>query len=358
MRASGPPAPTGAEADVRIGPLLAVPALLREAGIAPAPLLAGCGLNLSAFDDADTRVPFAAAARMLHDAARATGREDFGLMVGARAGADSLGLLALLMQRAASVGDALRGLARHISLQDRGAVVYLATNRPGMAALGYAVHDDATPGLGIVCDLAMTLALGILRNLCGPQWSALEVRLPHARPKQAGLWRRHFGAPVVFDATGAELWFDARWLLPPPPLADPAEQLRLLREAQRSQAQQAQRWTERAQHVALALAMTGSLSADSVAQVLAVHPRTLRRRLADEGTRLQTLFNEARFHFACQLLRQTRIPLADVAEAVGYADVTAFVRAFRSLAQCTPGRWRDAHRVRRIGSFEERLAGR
>ena len=337
------------EADVRLGPLLAVPTLLREAGIDPVPLLSACGLELSAFDDADARVPFAAATRLLHDAARATGREDFGLIVGQRAGADSLGLLSLLMQRAASVGAALHGLARHLSLQDRGAVVYLATNRPGMAALGYAVHDEATPGLGIVYDLALTVAMGILRGLCGSQWSALEVRLPHARPKQPSLWRRHFGAPVVFDATAAQVCFDARWLEAPPPLADPAAQLALLREAQRSEARQAQSWTERTRHVALALVMTASLSADGLAQVLAVHPRTLRRRLAGERTRLQTLFNEARFHFACQLLRETRVPLADVAEAAGYADVTAFVRAFRTLAQCTPGRWRGQVRPAAAG---------
>lgn len=342
MRSTRPPDSTASthEADVRIGPLLAVPVLLHEAGIAPAPLLAACGLPRSAFDDADARVPFAAAARMLHDAARATGREDFGLMVGQRAGADSLGLLSLLMQRAPSVGDALQGLARHLSLQDRGAVVYLSTGRPQMAALGYAVHDETTPGLGVVYDLAMTLALAVLRGLCGPQWRALEVRLPHARPSRPDLWRRHFAAPVVFDASGAELWFDAGWLQHPPPLADPAAQLDLLRAAQRSQALQAQRWTERTQHVALALVKTGALSADAVAQVLSLHPRTLRRRLADEGSRLQTLISEARHRLACQLLRETRVPLVEVAEAVGYADVTAFVRAFRARAGCAPGQWR------------------
>ncbi len=344
MRASRPPAPTAVEADVRIGPLLAVPALLREAGADPAPLLARCGLDESAFDDAENRVPFAVAARMLQDAARATGREDFGLIAGRHVGADALGALSPLMLRAASVGDALQGLARHLALHDRGAVVYLAIHRPGIAALGYAVHDDAVPGIGVVYDLAMTIGLAVLRGLCGPQWRAQEVHLPHARPRQAGLWRRHFAAPVVFDATGAEIWFDARWLKQPPPMADAADQLALLRAAQLGEARQALGWTERTQHVALALLMTGSLSADRVAHVLAVHPRTLRRRLADEGSRLQTLFSAARLHFACQLLRQTRVPLAEVAEAVGYADVTAFARAFRGWAGCTPGLWREQAR--------------
>lgn len=332
--------PEGPSADVRLAPLLPVPALLREAGIDPAPLLAACGLHDADWDDPDARVPFRAAGQLLHDAAHLSGREDFGLVAGRQAGAGALGLLSLLMQRSASVGDALDGAARHLSLHDRGAVVYLRRDPPGVATLGYAVHDDATPGLAIIYDLSMAVAHAVLRALCGPQWQALEVRLPHARPRQPQRWRRQFAAPVAFDTTAAEIWFDARWLAHRPPLADLEARTAALREAQRGVARHAPSWAERARHAALALAMAGALSADAVARQLALHPRTLRRRLADEHVRLQTLINAARRHFACQLLRETRVPLAEVAEAVGYRDLTAFVRAFRGWEDCTPGRWR------------------
>jgi AraC-like DNA-binding protein len=336
-----------APADLSIAPLLPVPGLLRDAGIDPAPLLAATGISAAAFADAGTRVPFDAAARLLYEAAQATRREDFGLLVGQRFDFASLGLLALLMQRAPTVGDALRSLERHLHLHDRGAVVYLKAAQAGRAAIGYAVHDAATPGVGQVYDLAMIIGMTMLRALCGAQWRARQVHLPHGRPAAPLAWRRSFGAPVVFDATAAEIWFDAAWLAQRPPLADPAQQLELLRAAQQSEAAMALPVAERARHVARALVMTGALTGDHVAEALSLHPRTLRRRLAAEGTSLKAVAAAARFDVARQLLHGTAVPLGEIAEMLGYADLSAFVRAFRAWAKCPPGMWRAAATLKR-----------
>jgi AraC-like DNA-binding protein len=325
-----------------IAPLLPLPRLLLDTGIDPAPLLAIAGICASAFADAGTRIPFEAAARLLRDAARAARREDFGLLVGQRFDFASLGLLALLMQRAPTVGDALRGLGRHLHLHDRGAVVYLKTSRATQVAIGYAVHDATTPGVGLVYDLSMAIGVTMLRALCGPHWRAREVHLPHGRPAAPLAWRRGFGAPVLFDATAAEIWFDASWLVQRPPLADPAQQIALLRVAQQTDAELALPMAERARHVARALVMTGALSGDHLAEAFSLHTRTLRRRLAVEGASLQSIAAEVRFDVARQLLRETRVPLAEIAELLGYADLTAFVRAFRGWANCPPGQWRTA----------------
>jgi AraC-like DNA-binding protein len=333
--------------DVSIAPLLPVLGLLRESGIDPAPVLAAAGIAASAFDDAVTRVPFEAAARLLDEAARASKREDFALLVGQRFDFGSLGLLAVLMQRAPTVGDALRSLERHLHLHDRGAVVYLQPLQAGQLALGYAVHDAATPGVGAVYDLSMTIGAAMLRTLCGPAWKPREVHLPHGRPAAPLAWRRTFGAPVVFNATAAEIWFDASCLKQRPPHADPAQQLELLRTAQQSHAALALPLAERARHVARALIMTGALSGDRVADALSLHPRTLRRRLTAEGTGLTAVAAAARFDVARQLLRETDVALSEIAELLGYADFSAFARAFRSWANRPPGQWRAAARLKR-----------
>ena len=334
-------------ADISMAPLLPVPGLLRESGIDPAALLAAAGLAPTVFADAATRVPFASAARLLLEAAQATGREDFGLLVAQRFDFASLGLLALLMQRAPTVGNALRGLERHLHLHDRGAVVYLKTSQAAPAAIGYAVHDAATPGIGLVYDLAMSIGVTMLRTLCGPQWRPLEVRLPHAPPLAPLAWRRCFGAPVQFDAPAAEIWFDASCLERRPPQADPAQQIALLRVAQRTEAELGLPVPERARHVARALIMTGALAGDRVADALSLHPRTLRRRLAAEGTSLKAVAAAARFDVARQLLRGTSVPLDEIAEVLGYAELSAFVRAFRGWAGCPPGQWRAAAALNR-----------
>jgi AraC-like DNA-binding protein len=334
-------------ADISIAPLLPVPGLLLEAGIDPAPLLAAAGIAESVFDHAATRVPFAAAARLLLDAAQATGREDFGLLVAERFEFGSLGLLALLMQRAPTVGDALRGLERHFHLHDRGAVVYLKTSQVAQAALGYAVHDAATPGLGLVYDLAMSIGATMLRTLCGSQWRPSTVRLPHAQPQAPLAWRQCFGAPVQFDAPAAEIWFDASCLSRRPPQADPAQQIPLLQVAQRTEAELGLPMAERARHVARAFIMTGALTGDRVADALSLHPRTLRRHLAAEGTSLKAVAATARFDVARQLLRGTSVPLDEIAEVLGYAELSAFVRAFHGWAGCPPGQWRAAAAIKR-----------
>jgi AraC-like DNA-binding protein len=177
-------------------------------------------------------------------------------------------------------------------------------------------------------------------------WRPVEVRLPHGRPRVTLAWRRCFGAPVHFDATAAEIWFDASCLAQRPPQADSAQQIALLKTAQRNEAERALPLAERVRHVARTLVMTGALTGDHVADSLSLHPRTLRRHLALEGTSLKAVIAAARFDVARQLLRDTSVPLGELAEVLGYADLSAFVRAFRGWAGCPPGQWRDAARLR------------
>jgi AraC-like DNA-binding protein len=70
---------------------------------------------------------------------------------------------------------------------------------------------------------------------------------------------------------------------------------------------------------------------------------TLNRRLRDQGASFRALLGQTRYEIACQLLRDTRLATQDVASALGYADVTAFARAFRCWSETTPAAWRSAH---------------
>jgi AraC-like DNA-binding protein len=81
----------------------------------------------------------------------------------------------------------------------------------------------------------------------------------------------------------------------------------------------------------------------------------MRRRLSAEGSGLLELMAEARFDVARQLLHETRLPVNDIADALGYADASAFVRAFRGWAGCAPARWRAVQGGRR---FSPRRAAR
>jgi AraC-like DNA-binding protein len=70
--------------------------------------------------------------------------------------------------------------------------------------------------------------------------------------------------------------------------------------------------------------------------------RTLRRRLAKDGTDYESLVEEARVAVAEDLLTTTRLPISTIAERIGYSEPSCFVRAFTRWKSMPPGRYRSA----------------
>ena len=344
---SSRPSPASAEAapaalvpqgDLRLGPLSPIPALLRDLGVDPAPVLAACGLTVDVFDDPERRLPYRAAAGAFMQAAMASGREDFGLLLGQRFELRFLGLLGRLLWHAATVGEALHDLYRYFHLHDRGGVVYLRRRAGSTMALGYTIVDADTPGAALVHDLVMAIGLRLLRGVAGNGFALREVLFARAHPGDAQPYRRFFVAPLRFDATRSELRFDRVWLQRPAMGADAAGHEAV--QCQAAQAAEPPSMAARARTVAHVLLAGGEVSAPAVAEALGLHERTLRRRLASEGVTLRDVIAAARFELAKQLLRDTQMPVERVAVALGYADPSAFLRAFRAWSGVTPGQWR------------------
>jgi AraC-like DNA-binding protein len=76
-----------------------------------------------------------------------------------------------------------------------------------------------------------------------------------------------------------------------------------------------------------------------VAAALGWSERTLRRRLADEGSTFQELLDEVRASLAARLLRSATLSVEETAQALGYAEASPFIQAFRRWHGTTPARW-------------------
>jgi AraC-like DNA-binding protein len=89
-----------------------------------------------------------------------------------------------------------------------------------------------------------------------------------------------------------------------------------------------------------ALLFSSSASTPKIAGLFNVAPRTLRRRLADEGMTVRDLVHDVRRELSFHLLRDTDLRLAEIAATLRYADAAVFSRAFRSWTNMNPKRWR------------------
>jgi AraC-like DNA-binding protein len=92
---------------------------------------------------------------------------------------------------------------------------------------------------------------------------------------------------------------------------------------------------------------TGSIETAVIAALLAMHPRTLQRRLEAEGTTFGAVVDDVRRQTAHRLLSTTDLPIGQVANMVGFAEQSALSRAAR--------RWWDGspRQVRRTGRSSE-----
>ena len=93
---------------------------------------------------------------------------------------------------------------------------------------------------------------------------------------------------------------------------------------------------------ALAMHSQDTHSADDLAPMLNLSPRSLHRQLKEEGTSLQVLKDEVRRERAIELLQRTRKPVKQVAESAGFQNEKSFIRAFKQWTGQTPAAFRDA----------------
>ncbi|MBE9397172.1 AraC family transcriptional regulator [Pontibacterium sp. N1Y112] len=79
---------------------------------------------------------------------------------------------------------------------------------------------------------------------------------------------------------------------------------------------------------------------DDIAAELHVTSRTLRRKLADEGTSFQELKDDVRRDAAIHYLSQPSIPISQISRQLGFSEPAAFTRAFKQWTGVPPSVYR------------------
>ncbi len=328
---------------MRVGPIGAIPALLRtHAQEKPEQILAEVGIDLSLFKDPENTISFVKAGQLLNLCSKRTGIPHFGLLVGQQIGTDSLGQLSLLAMYSKDAGTALRSMILHLCIHDRGAIPTLTTSN-GIAKMGYAIYQPVQEGAKQICDIGIANICNVMRSLCGKTWVPDAVFFSHSKPDNVHPYQSFFRAPLQFDADETALTFPDRWLQQTIPSADAQqyriymEQLATIKTNMKFNLQDELRLAMRP------LLVSGSCKTEHLAQILSMHPRTLNRRLKQNGTTLRTLVGETRHEIAKQMLTDSSMSIIEISTLLGYAEASVFTRAFRRWSGTTPTTWRSQY---------------
>lgn len=327
-----------------VGSLCRYPKLLEELGASPDAVCRLAGLGVADLADPAALIPFSTFGKLLVAGCEATGREDIGLLIGARAELRLLGPVGDFMLNAPTLRQALEDLARQHTRYIRGAAVYLLPDGLDMA-VGYTIYQAPASGLDLVSDAVAAAALRYVQELAGDTTGA-EILLSRMRPSNVQPWSGALGVPVRFNCEHTAVFIPRRLLDVPVLGADPARRNALevsIRSYMRV------RWpllAERLQReVRVRLMLGRSVLRADLAREMDMSERSLNRRLAMEGRSFQSVLSETRRHLAEQLLADTDIDIGRIALAVGFAEHSAFSRAFNSWTDTSAVAWRARSRT-------------
>src|ERR671913_321598 len=267
---------------IQLGVAEEIEPTLRDFGIDPGPIIREAGLDPGLFDDGANIIPHAALGRLLTLCVARSNCPYFGLLVGRRATILSLGMVGRLMQHSDTLGDALRNLVSSLSIQNRGSVPALAI-RGDTALFTFSIYQADVESADQISDGSLAVAVNAVRALGGADWNPTEVLLPRAAPADSEPYRRHFRAPIRFNQEIATIVFPARDLDLPVAGADPVlrglleERIRQLKGSPGSQ------FTDDIRRLLRTRLAGNRCSADDIAHLMAMHRRTLSRRLRGGG---------------------------------------------------------------------------
>ncbi len=291
----------------------------------------------------DTRITQAQSHRVWHWLAERLDAPHFGLDLAQQLDLDGLDVLGHLAVNCATVREMLDCAVRYARiLHDAGRVEYEVMGQrvriyPGCRGLSHAVPRD-------VAEYSAALVLQLAKHATGADLRVKALAFRHGPPQSLTRLKAVFGVTPTFHAAETSLTLDAAVLDWPVAGRHAGVVTYLDRYAQQFVARlPAESQGTLADEVRRLLAVgleKGVVTAARVAKQLALHPRTLQRRLGAEGHSVSALLDETRRALAERFLADERLGLAEVAYLLGYTEVSAFHRAFKRWHHLTPAAFR------------------
>lgn len=279
--------------------------------------------------------------RVMEEAARYSGCDNFGLHYGKQFKPQSLGLIGYIGLCSATLEQALHNVANAFPWHQHDTLTRLV-DKGDCWRLDYQVRHGAILCRRQDAELTLGMFLNLIRHVAGKNWAPREVHFEHPRPSQ---WHEHckvFDAPVYFDQPFNSLLIPKRDLLRAMPDSDPLL-LGVMQDAiQRlNSSTPQQNIVDQARAQVHQVILQGEPVLDDVAEKMGLSSWSLQRRLREEGLSFTTLVDNVRCEMAKHYLQQRQLPISEMALLLGYSEVSAFSRAFRRWFGISPRQWRQ-----------------
>ena len=319
--------------------------LLAERGVTAQALLQDTGIEPARLKAIEGRLSARQYMLLIRNARRLGNDPALGFHFGLQLKLSTHGFLGFAAMSASTLGEALELAARYCRTRfDFIRLVYY--RQPGFGVLE--IHEAVPIGeaYAFMAEVFMT-SFGVMSvNLLGEIPADIQVRRTCDKPPYYDEATRLFATrPVTFNDSVDQILIPEIHLQRRLTLSDPVA--RQLAQAQcEKELQTIQVQDDLVYRVTRLLKdFEGNWPRlEQVAAQLHLSPRTLKRRLREQGTGFQAIVDSVRLEQARLLLTETALSVDAIAASLGYSDTSNFNRAFRRWQGLSPAAYRRQHK--------------
>lgn len=308
-------------------------------GIGRAAFLRAARLDPSWEQAPDARLPRAKLFELFELAIAVTGDPAFGLHSVEALRSEAVSPLGALVVHASTLREALRSLQEFRRLFANEASFHIHERSGKVFVRCHRTEGASAVALRYMSEVALGGFYLLLRRLAVP---VDFVAFTYPAPEYVVEYKRVFERRARFGQVFTGLCFDAAWLDVCSPHQDSALHDALTDHARRQIRQLTERrpWAERVRDLLVWQRQPRLMTMATSARKLGVSVRSLRRHLAREGQPYPTLMSEAMALIAKNCLLDQGRTIMETAHELGFADNTAFHRAFKRWTGLTPTEFR------------------
>ena len=309
-------------------------------GIDPDPLFRAEGAEPEVIFNHSARVEYARSDRIANAAAKLAGDPFFGLREAEFFRPAHLGALGFAWLASTTLRRALERLQRFGSLlHDKFEVAFEETDGKCFVWIDHAVPSQSPRERD---DASLAVLVKMCRITHGPGLNPVEVYSTHDQPKDPSGYYAYFQSPVQFaqKKNGICLlveWIDERLTGANEQLAQMNDHIVVKYLAHKNKND----IVNRVRASILEGIAEGNATATEAAADLHMTTRNLSRRLREHETSFKQLLAEVRQELAEKYLRDHTVNLTEIAFLLGFAEVSAFSRAYKRWTGNTPSRARQ-----------------
>lgn len=333
-----------AQYTIRAEGLSGIDTLLQELGVELSVPFRSVGLTPDLLSEGakNEQVSYRSFLNLLNCCAELTGRTDFGGLLSRYQDMTVIGLPGHAMYEAKDFRTALHDLINFFHLHMNGLQVDCREEEP-FSLVSLQVILPFPPSYRQQVELSLGIGLRFVRRLLGDDWCPNSLFLEHSEDAGAESTRALFRCPVYFETefngftiNTASLGIEKKQFN--------SEAHRILYDYMCLQTRSTQRdFVVGVRETLIRALRSGDCGIDMVSAQLGLNRRTLQRRLEQHGRHYGELLEQTRMDLAQRYLGSSHISVTQIANILGYSEVSSFSRSFKRFFGDSPRSWR-AHK--------------